>query len=72
LSRREAEFYFGPKDAEHFYSKYQDLRPGHLSIDNQRILAEEIKTNLIPGIFQSDYLKFPDPTTPLDQMFKKF
>ena len=71
LSRREAEFYFGAKKAEHFYSKYQDLRPGHLSISNQRILAEEIKENLAPGIFQTDYSKFQDPDTPLDQMFKK-
>jgi hypothetical protein len=72
LSRREAEFCFGPTDAENFYSKYQDLRSGHLSITNQRILAEEIKTKLTPGIFQIDYSKFSDPETPQDQMFKKF
>jgi len=72
LSRREAEFYFGPKDAEQFYAKYQDLRPGHLTITNQRILAEEIKTTLEPGIFQTDYSKFSDPETPMNQAFKKF
>jgi hypothetical protein len=71
LSQREAEFYFGPKDAEQFYSKYRDLRPGHLSITNQRILAQEITAKLVPGIFQSDYSNFLDPAVPLDQMFKK-
>lgn len=72
LSRQEAEFYFGPNDAEHFYSKYQDLRPGHLGIGSQRTLAREIETQLTPGIFQTDYSKFSNPETPVDQMFKKF
>ena len=71
LSQQEAEFCFGPEEAAVFYSKYQDLRPGHLSITNQRVLAEEIKTKLTPGIFQTDYSKFLDPEPLPNQMFKK-
>lgn len=40
------------------YQQYYDLRPGHISSQNQQILADLLNTNLEPGIFQTQFEYF--------------
>jgi hypothetical protein len=71
LSEREINFYFPGKDFSDVFKNYYDTRVGHLTLNNQRILAELINSNLSPGVFQTSYNNFPDPTQPLEEIFQK-
>ena len=51
-------------------STYIDMRPGHLTPGNNKILAQLINDNLTPGIFQVEYNNFPLPTVLSHTMFK--
>ena len=71
LCEWEADFYFPGKSIPEIYQKYQDLRPGHITVDNQRILAELINQQLTPGVFQTSYTNFINPQLPIDKIFQK-
>lgn len=71
LCEWEADFYFPGQSIPEIYQKYQDLRPGHITEENQKILAELINDKLTPGIFQTDYSNFIQPTLPIDKVFQK-
>jgi hypothetical protein len=71
LCEREAQEYFPNKSIPDIYLEYQDLRPGHLTTDNQRILAKLINEKLQPGIFQTDYSNFVKSGQPIEQCFLK-
>jgi hypothetical protein len=70
ISQRELEFYFPGKEPADIYKDYLDMRAAHLTLGNHKILAELVNDNLKPGVFQTSYDNFPDPTTPFDQIFK--
>jgi hypothetical protein len=70
LSQKEIDFYFPGKNCTEIFQNYFDMRVGHLTIDHHKILAKLVNNNLSPGIFQVDYKEFPDPTIPLDDIFK--
>jgi hypothetical protein len=72
LCEWEADFYFPNKSIPEIYREYQDLRAGHLTDENNRILAKLINNQLTPGIFQTDYNNFVTPTSRFDCCFKKF
>jgi len=69
LCENEAQHYFPSKTIPEIYQKYQDLRPGHISYENQEILAQLININLRPGIFQTEYTNFIKPSLPLEKVF---
>jgi hypothetical protein len=69
LCENEARYYFPGKTIPEIYQKYQDLRPGHISFENQEILAQIINDNLHPGMFQTDYNNFIKPLLPLEKVF---
>jgi hypothetical protein len=71
LCQWEANFYFPGKSIPEIYKSYQDLRPGHITQENQKILAELLNQNLKPGVFQTSYDNFVPPTQLLQQTFKK-
>lgn len=71
LCEQEARFYFPGKQLHEIYKDYRDTRPGHLTLKNHEILANLVNDNLKPGIFQTSYDNFVQPTLPLDQIFKK-
>ena len=52
------------------FPKYQDIRPAHLTLENNKILAQLINDNLKPGIFQTEYSNFPTPTGSFEGLFK--
>jgi hypothetical protein len=52
------------------FEKYADLRPGHMTPENNKILAELINKNLTTGIFQTDINLFQTPLGPVEQHFK--
>jgi hypothetical protein len=70
LCEQEADYYFPGKTIPEIYQFYHDLRPGHITSENQKILAELINKNLSPGIFQASYDDFIKPTQPLHVTFK--
>jgi hypothetical protein len=70
VCEQEANHYFPGKTIPEIYQLYQDMRPGHLTIENQKILAELINANLNPGIFQAGYDDFVKPTQPLLGTFR--
>jgi hypothetical protein len=72
LCEQEAQFYFPNKNIVEIYQDYQDLRPGHLTDENNCILAELVNDNLTSGIFQTEYSKFVTPTQPFNHCFKKY
>jgi hypothetical protein len=67
----ESNFYFPNQEIPEIYKNYYDMRPGHITVDNQKILAKLINDNLSPGIFQTSYSNFVQPQIPLEQVFKK-
>lgn len=69
LCEQEAQYYFPGKTIPEIYQNYQDLRPGHISDNNQEILAQLINDNLVPGVFQTDYNKFVKPSLPFEKAF---
>lgn len=71
LNEKEAQHYFPGKSMPEIYQKYHDIRPGHLTEENQVILAQLINQNLSPGIFQTSYDNFVTPVKPFDRTFKK-
>ena len=71
LCGQECECYFPGQEVHEVYKSYQDLRPGHLTPENHKILAKLINDNLTPGIFQTSYNNFVKPTAPINQLFQK-
>ena len=71
LCEQEAQTYFPGKSISDIYADYQDLRPGHITFDNQCILAKLINDNLRPGVFQTSYLNFTKPSQSIDRCFSK-
>lgn len=71
LCLQEANIYFPKKTIPEIYENYNDLRPGHISVDNQKILARLINEKLEPGIFQTDYSNFISPVITFEEMFRK-
>jgi hypothetical protein len=69
VCENEAQHYFPNKTIPEIYQKYHDLRPGHISHENQKILAQLINNNLQPGIFQTDYNNFIKPSLTLEKVF---
>jgi hypothetical protein len=65
VCEQEAQHYFPGKTIPEIYQKYNDQRPGHITSQNQEILADLINQNLQPGIFQTKYEHFVRP----DQLF---
>ena len=71
MSEREAQSYFPNLTIAEIYQEYHDMRLGHISRDNQIVLAKLINENLRPGLFQADYEEFVKPTQSLSQIFAK-
>lgn len=69
LCEWEAAFYFPGKTIPDIYQQYQDLRPGHISRQNQEVLADLISKQLVPGVFQTSYDNFQAPTQPMKELF---
>ena len=70
LSHYELQNFF-PDGTTGIFEKYTELRSGHLSDENNHVLADLINQNLKPGIFQADYLQFKSPTVPLETLLAK-
>lgn len=71
ISMMEWEHYFPNRDYSDIGTKYKDLRPGHITLENQRILCELISQKLEPGIFQTDLSHFSPPVGPVEKHFQK-
>jgi hypothetical protein len=69
LCEKEANYYFANQSIPEIYKHYNDRRPGHLTSDNQKVLADLINQNLQPGIFQTSYDNFVRPSQSFDQCF---
>lgn len=70
LCETEAQHYFPARTIPEIYKTYQDLRPGHITVENQKILAELVVQNLGPGVFETSYENFITPTQSIDQVFR--
>jgi hypothetical protein len=70
LCEIEANFYFPGKTIPEIYKTHNDLRSGHITKENQKILADLINQDLRPGIFQTSYSNFIKPTQPLNMVFQ--
>lgn len=71
LCQWEAQFWFPGQTIPEIYKHHRDLRPGHISEINQKILADLIQQDLAPGVFQTSYDHFVAPTESFDQVFVK-
>lgn len=71
VCENEIQYYFPEKTVPQVYSEYQDLRAGHLTNENNKILADLINQNLQPGIFQTAYSNFQAPSIPISEMLEK-
>jgi hypothetical protein len=71
LCQQETNHYFPGKKVHEVYKSYQDLRPGHFTIENHKILAKLINDKLAPEIFQTSYDNFVKPIAPINQVFQK-
>jgi hypothetical protein len=72
LSEWELEHFFPVQQSwNDIHQKYQDIRAGHLTNANNKILAELINQNLKPGVFQTEYSNFEVPNVPFDQIMQK-
>jgi hypothetical protein len=71
LYRQETKHYFPSLSVYDVQTKYHDARQGHLCESTQTILAKEISQQLRPGLFVTDYDKFPKPTQSVDQIFSR-
>jgi len=70
LSQREIDHYFPGKEFADIFKNYYDTRVGHLTLNNQKLLARFINDNLAPGLFQTNYDLFLPSTVPLEEIFK--
>lgn len=70
ISQMELNFYFPGLESEKIFAKYADLRPAHLTNQNNEILADQIDKNLHPGIFQIEPSLFVQPSEHVDKYFK--
>lgn len=70
VSEREAQHCFPGQDLCDIYRHYADQREGHISPDNQLVLAELVNQNLEPGTFTSGYEPFVVPTASRNHLFK--
>ena len=66
----EMKYFFPNMPYVRVFSKYRDTRPAHLTLENNKILAQLINDNLKPGIFQTEYSNFPTPTGSFEGLFK--
>lgn len=71
LCEREAQHWFPNQTIPDIYRTYQDLRAGHISKDNQQILASLISKQLKPGVFKAEYEQFVTPTMQQHEVFTK-
>lgn len=71
LSERETLHYFPTKSFADVMDQYHDLRPAHLTPQNNKILAELIAAKLEPGIFTADYQAFVTPDDDVNTVFEK-
>lgn len=71
LCEQEAQHYLPGQKIYEIYKTYRDLRPGHITVDNQKILAKLINNQLTPGVFQTSYNNFVKPLLPIDKVFLK-
>jgi len=72
LCSKEIDYYFPNISYEKFFQTYSDLRRCHLTIENNKILADIIAENLKPGIFQTNYDNFVmNPSADKRFYFKK-
>ena len=71
VSVKEAQHYFPNKNMAEISQNYMDIRPGHLTDQNHKILSKLINDNLSPKIFQTDFKNFVTPTDPLEKVFQK-
>ena len=71
LYQKETRYFFPSKSHYDVQTEYRDLRQGHFCESTHVVLAEEISKSLHPGIFVSDYDKFPKPPGLFDQFFQR-
>ena len=69
ISRMEWNHYFPDEDFSNLYKTYTDIRHGHITEKNQRILAELIAADLRPGLFSTDIRHFQSPDLDRQQCF---
>ena len=70
LSEREAQTYFPKLSLPEIYEKYHDLRSAHLTPINNVRLAEQVNQHLKPGLFQTAYENFDQPTDLVETVFE--
>jgi hypothetical protein len=71
LSEKESQYFFPKKSLSDTLVDWTDIRTGHLTKANHKILAHVINNNLRPGIFSSGYDWIVPPDEELDACFKK-
>lgn len=71
LCAKEIDYYFPNVDYQEFFQNYTDLRRCHFSIENNRILSNIIAENLYPGVFQTSYDNFVNPSADKEFYFSK-
>ena len=71
VSQMEWSHYFPNRDFSDISKKYEDIRAGHITLENQKILCRLIESNLRPGIFQANIKDFVSPQGPVEQHFRK-
>jgi hypothetical protein len=72
LCSKEIDYYFPNISYEEFFQTYSDLRRCHLSLENNKILADIVANNLKPGVFQTNYDNFVmNPNADKTFYFKK-
>jgi hypothetical protein len=67
----ETAHYFPGLQVHEVYERYHDIRAGHLTDVNQRVLSELINQNLKPGLFSTAYTNFAVPVEPLEGAFAR-
>lgn len=69
VSEREAQYFFPGQDLSSVYQHYQDQREGHISPDNQLVLAALVNQHLEHGVLAGSYEPFVVPIMPRNQAF---
>ena len=70
LCERESKQYFPDTELHIVYKDYVDLRNCHLTLNNNKILADLIANNLKHGIFQTEYSNFTTPSESKETYFQ--
>ena len=70
LCEWEAQHYFPGQTIPKIYETHMDLRPGHITAENQKILALLISQDLKPGVFQTSYDNFVIPVQSFHDSFQ--